>query len=93
MTVPFPRSRAGSTSQDEFSDPRPFAVINVEFEYTRNHRDRPRAASTGVRGKTHGFRPLDEQSPAEAALILHDPAATPILSDKKRGQLGRFARQ
>ena len=84
--VPVRRLRTGS-------DPHPFGVIHVEFEYARNHRDRARAASTGVHGKSHGFRLLNEQSSAEAAWILHDPAAAPIFSEKKRGQLDRFARQ
>jgi hypothetical protein len=93
MTVPVSTLTCWFDVSGRLSDPRPFGIIHVEFEYTRNHRDCPRAASAGVHGKTHGFRPLNEQSPAEAALILHHPAAAAILSDKKRGQLGRFARQ
>jgi hypothetical protein len=89
---PVATSCARPTSRGGPSDPSSSDLLHIEFENTGNHRDRPRPPSTGIHRKADRFCALDKQGPAEAALILHDPPAAAIPSDKERRRLSRFSR-
>jgi hypothetical protein len=50
-------------------------------------------ASTRIHCETNGVGALHEYGAAEAVLILHDPPAAAVLSDKEPGQSTRMTRQ
>ncbi|HUC02622.1 MAG TPA: hypothetical protein VMS10_01775 [Methyloceanibacter sp.] len=59
------------------------ASVHVQFEDARNHKHALRPVSVLEHRKAERFGPIDKNSAAEAALILHHPVPLPVLAEQK----------
>jgi hypothetical protein len=57
--------------------------VHVQFEDARNHKHALRPVSVLEHRKAERFGPIDKNSAAEAALILHHPVPLPVLAEQK----------
>jgi hypothetical protein len=57
--------------------------VHVQFEDARNHEHALRPVSVLEHGKPERFGAIDENSAAEAALVLHYPVPLPVLAEQK----------
>jgi hypothetical protein len=59
------------------------AARHVELEHAGDQDDGLRLTPSLAHRESNGFRPIDEQSAAQASLVLRDPAAVAVHADEE----------